>query len=51
MLNISMFVWLKICKFSFFDESLFIVVTIVCGGFMFGPCFIEQYFCRHLAKE
>ena len=34
--------------------SLFIVVPIVCGGFVFGPCFVIQYlvsFCSHLAEE
>ena len=25
-------------------ESLFIVVPIICGGSVFGPCFVIQYF-------
>ena len=25
-------------------DSLFIVAVIVCGGSVFGPCFVIQYF-------
>ena len=27
---------------SVVDDSLFIVAPIVCGGYVFGPCFVMQ---------
>ena len=29
---------------SFVVDFLFIVATIVCGGSVFGPCNVSQYF-------
>ena len=41
---------------SVFVDLLFIVAPIVCGGSVFGPCFVIQYFvsvrfCGHLDGE
>ena len=37
-------------------DSLFVVASIVCGGSVFGPCFVIQYFvsfyfCIYLDDE
>ena len=29
-----------------FIHCVFVVVHIVCGGLVLGPCFVLQYFCR-----
>ena len=32
-------------------NSLFIVAPIVCGGFVFGPCFVMQYLVFFLVLQ
>ena len=32
-------------------DSLFIVAPIVCGGSVFGSCFVMQYFVYFLVSE
>ena len=39
-----------------FVDPLLIVAHVICGGFVFGPCFVIQYFvsflcCNHLYWE